>query len=112
MKIKVRFSHFYFAFHSACTIFVNVNNSTAMETTDISLNKHIVDDARIYAERQGTSLSELIENYLTRLVRKEKRTDGEVPDIVMSLLGAGEPVDDDDINGRKAYREYLKEKYG
>ena len=35
----------------------------------------------------------------------------EVPDIVLSLLGAGTPVADDDLNARKAYNEYLEEKY-
>ena len=34
-----------------------------------------------------------------------------VPDIVLSLLGAGSPVADDDLNARKAYNEYLEEKY-
>lgn len=35
----------------------------------------------------------------------------QVPDVVLSLLGAGEPVADDDLNARKAYNEYLEEKY-
>jgi hypothetical protein len=35
----------------------------------------------------------------------------EVPDIVLSLLGAGTHVADDDLNARKAYNEYLEEKY-
>ena len=32
------------------------------------------------------------------------------PDIVLSLLGAGEPVADDDLNARDAYQQYLEEK--
>lgn len=82
-----------------------------METTNIALDKRLVDDARIYAEQQGTNLPGLIENYLRRLIRKEKVCRDNVPDIVMSLLGAGEPVAEDDLNGRKAYNEHLKEKY-
>ena len=35
----------------------------------------------------------------------------QVPDVVLSLLGAGEDVSDDDINARKAYYQYLEEKY-
>ncbi len=35
----------------------------------------------------------------------------EIPDIVLSLLGAGTPVAADDLNARKAYNEYLEEKY-
>ena len=34
-----------------------------------------------------------------------------MPDIVLSLLGAGAPLNDDDINGRKAYYAYLEKKY-
>lgn len=33
------------------------------------------------------------------------------PDVVRSLLGAGEPVEDDNINGRKAHYQHLSEKY-
>ena len=36
-------------------------------------------------------------------------TKEEIPDIVLSLLGAGAPVADDDLNARKAYSEYLAE---
>jgi len=35
----------------------------------------------------------------------------EVPDIVLSLLGAGTSVNEDDLNGREAYHHYLEEKY-
>ena len=35
----------------------------------------------------------------------------EVPDVVLSLLGAGEPVADYDLNARDAYHQYLMEKY-
>lgn len=35
----------------------------------------------------------------------------EVPDIVLSLLGAGAPLGDDDINGRKAYYDYVERKH-
>ena len=32
-------------------------------------------------------------------------------DVVLSLLGAGEKVGDDDLNAREAYYDYLEEKY-
>lgn len=35
----------------------------------------------------------------------------ETPDIVLSLLGAGEKIPDDDLNGRNAYSKFLDEKY-
>ena len=34
-----------------------------------------------------------------------------VPDVVLSLLGAGEPVAKDDLKGCDAYYHYLEEKY-
>lgn len=35
----------------------------------------------------------------------------DVPDVVLSLLGAGEPVAEHDLNAREAYHQYLMEKY-
>ena len=40
-----------------------------------------------------------------------RNTDQSVPDVVHSLLGAGEPVADEDLNARDAYNKYLKDKY-
>lgn len=82
-----------------------------METTTVILNKHIVENARLYAKQRGMNLSDLIETYLSRLTQKNEAAIQEIPDIVLSLLGAGAPIDDDDLNGRKAYHEHLKEKY-
>ena len=82
-----------------------------METTQIFLDKHLADTARLYAEQRGSNLTELIESYLLQLTQKKKTDRAEVPDVVLSLLGAGEPVEEDDLNGRKAYYEHLKEKY-
>ena len=41
----------------------------------------------------------------------ENATEQAVPDVVQSLLGAGEKVAEDDMNAREAYYEYLEEKY-
>lgn len=38
-------------------------------------------------------------------------SDQPVPDVVLRLLGAGLPLDDDDLNGRKAYYQHLEEKH-
>ena len=62
---------------------------------------------------------EMLENvsHYVRQLRRHTRTVNktadkeEVPDIVLSLLGAGTHVDDNDLNARKAYNEYLEEKY-
>lgn len=82
-----------------------------METTHIPLDKHIVDKAIDYARQRGVSLSSIIEEYLKRLVQQQQTFEETIPDIVLSLLGAGEPVAEDDLNGRKAYNEHLERKY-
>lgn len=33
-----------------------------------------------------------------------------IPDVVLSLLGAGEKIAEDDLNAREAHYKYLKEK--
>lgn len=81
-----------------------------METTTISLNKQLIEQASIYAKQHGTNLPYIIESYLSRLISQTK-TEEKIPDIVQSLLGAGESVEADDINGRNAYYRYLEEKY-
>ena len=54
----------------------------------------------------------VIENFLVRYIGRSKAAAKQsVPDVVLSLLGAGEPVADDDLNAREAYQEYLEEKY-
>lgn len=81
-----------------------------METIQIKLSKDIMNEAVLYASRRGTDVSSLVEDYLIRLIR-QKKTEKVIPDIIQSLLGAGEPVEEDDLNGRKSYQAYLEEKY-
>lgn len=84
-----------------------------MVTIEIGLNKTLLDAASAYARERGLSLSEMIEDYLKRIVIMNKTMDGsqdEVPDIVQSLLGAGESVPNEDLNGRKTYYSYLGKK--
>ena len=66
-------------------------------------------------DQMSVEMLESVQHYLRRL-RRHAHTDKtatkeEVPDIVLSLLGAGNHVADDDLNARKAYNEYLEEKY-
>lgn len=84
-----------------------------METIQIGLNKSLLDAASAYARERGLSLSEMIEDYLVRVVKMGHKLEGqqdEVPDIVKSLLGAGESVSNDDLNGRQSYYSYLEKK--
>ena len=87
-----------------------------METKVLTLDKYIFEDAQKYANRKGTDLTKLVESYLKRLLKKEKKVEHEeldIPDMVMSMLGVvpSDSIDADDINGRKAYRKHLEEKY-
>lgn len=82
-----------------------------MQTTEIHLDKNLVDKAVAYAAQKGENLTSLIESYLSRLVQQENASEETVPDIVLSLLGAGDAVAEDDLNGRQAYHKYLEEKY-
>lgn len=78
----------------------------------IAINPDIYRSAQAFATQQGLSLKTVIEDFLVHFAREGKQAaDQTVPDVVLSLLGAGEPVQDDDLSGRKAYYQYLKEKY-
>lgn len=80
---------------------------------NVAINSNIYRQASDYAQSQGLNLSDVIENFLVRFIGKSKaiETEQQVPDIVLSLLGAGESVAEDDLNAREAYNKYLEEKY-
>ena len=81
-----------------------------METVQIQLEKHLLDKAIAYAKLRGIDLSTMLTDYLSRLVKQQEEK-SEIPDVIQSLLGAGSPVDETDLNGREAYHRYLEEKY-
>ena len=61
-------------------------------------------------------MTKLVEAYLKRLLKKEKKMEHEeieIPDMVMSMLGVvpSDSIDADDINGRKAYHKHLEDRY-
>lgn len=58
-----------------------------METTQIKLDKNVVDKAIAYAHQKGVDLSSLIEDYLNRLMQQAEAEEEAIPDIVLSLLG-------------------------
>jgi len=80
---------------------------------NVAINSNIYRQASDYAQSRGLNLSDVIENFLVRFIGKSKaiETEQQVPDIVLSLLGAGESVAEDDLNAREAYNKYLEEKY-
>jgi hypothetical protein len=81
----------------------------------LSLEKEVIEKAKIYAKGTGRSLSEMVENYFRSLVEKsnKKNEKDEYEDIhpsVKKLIGRITLPDDFDI--KKAKEEYYKEKYG
>lgn len=78
----------------------------------LSLEKEVIEKAKIYAKGTGRSLSEMVENYFRSLVDKHHNKD-EFDDIdpqLKKLIGIIKLPDDFDI--KKAREEYYKEKYG
>ena len=83
-----------------------------METTSINLDKGIVSQALQVTKAKGMELTDVIEDFLITFVTGySEKGNVKYPDVVLSLLGKGERVDSDDINGRKAYHEHLMEKH-
>ena len=79
---------------------------------EVAINNNIFQQAQNHARQQGLNLNAVIESFLVRFIGRSKAaTEQPVPDVVLSLLGAGEPVADDDLNAREAYNQYLEEKY-
>ena len=78
----------------------------------LKLDKYVIDKAKEYATSHKRSLSRMIEAYLKTLIEKEKTqpdNDIEISPFIKSLrTGVKVP---DDYDYKKAYREYLTEKY-
>lgn len=79
---------------------------------EVAIDSRLYQKASAYAQQRGLNLTSVIENFLMRFVGTgENATEQAVPDVVQSLLGAGEKIAEDDMNAREAYYEYLEEKY-
>ncbi|MFZ4857984.1 MAG: DUF6364 family protein [Desulfuromonadaceae bacterium] len=74
----------------------------------LSIDNDIIEQAKEYARQQHRSLSNMVENYLKLVVRKETPTE-EIPPIVASLMGILPPNAAD--NFREEYTDYLEKKY-
>ena len=76
---------------------------------EVAINNNIYQQVQAYARQQGLSLNAVIESFLVRLVgRSQAATEQPVPDIVLSLLGAGDTVNDDDLNACEAYYQPIE----
>ena len=79
----------------------------------LSLEKEVIEQAKIYAKGTGRSLSEMVENYFRSLVsnsKKDQIEDDEIDPRLKKLVGRIKLPPDFDI--KKARDEHYKEKYG
>lgn len=64
---------------------------------EVAINNKIYKQASDYAKEQGLNLSSLIEDFLKRfIVRSKAANEQDIPDVVKSLLGAGEDIDNNE----------------
>lgn len=74
----------------------------------LSLNKNIIEKAKDYAKNHKVSLSQLVENYLNSLTKKDEKNI-KISPLVESLTGV---IPKDGItDDRKNYYDYLNQKY-
>ena len=74
----------------------------------LNLNKNIIESAKDYAKSQKTSLSQLVENYLSSLTKKSD-ADFKVSPLVESLTGV--IPTEEEADNKKEYYDYLNRKY-
>ena len=79
----------------------------------LSLEKEVIEKAKVYAKGTGRSLSEMVENYFRSLVSKSDKNnidDNDIEEQLKKITGIVTLPDDFDI--KKAKEEYYKERYG
>jgi len=80
-----------------------------METKlTLRLKKKVIDQAKKYANDHDTSLSKLIENYLSAITT-ESRSVEKISPLVQSISGVVNISEYDEHKGK--YHEHLEEKY-
>ena len=76
----------------------------------LTVDKEVIVKAKEVATQSGTSVSELVENFLRQLTRKEKKVqEKEVSALVMSLKGSVKVPEDFDYDALLS--EQLTKKY-
>ena len=77
----------------------------------LTLDKRVIEQAKKYAKDQGRSLSNLIEEYLRKIITEDPLAKEEaLPPIVKSLKGAVK-ITDQDFDYKKILEEELIKKY-
>lgn len=75
----------------------------------LKLDSEVIEKAKAYAERQGVSLSRMVETYFTGLTQEAWPDEDRLTGVVAELAGllAGARVDET----KEDYAEYLTKKY-
>ncbi len=74
----------------------------------LSLDKKTIEQAKKYARKKNTSLSKLIQNYLSKVTAADKE-DIKISPLVKSLSGVIKVSKGSDY--KKGYADYLADKY-
>jgi len=77
----------------------------------LTIDDSVIKQAKAYAEKQGRSLSAIVENYLKAVTKREEITDkdNELSPIVKRLTGSVKLTDDFDY--KTAVSDAINEKY-
>jgi hypothetical protein len=75
----------------------------------LTIDRSIIESAKVYAKEKGRSLSDLIENYLKAITRDQTKSDIDITPIVKSLKGSFNAPDGFDY--KKELARGLSEKY-
>jgi hypothetical protein len=75
----------------------------------LNIDKDVARRAKVYARKEGRSLSDLVENYLKLLTKNSTIEDSEYTPLVKSLLGCISLPEDFDY--KKEISDYLAKKY-
>ena len=75
----------------------------------LNIDRDIASKAKVYARSKGSSLSDLVENYLMLLTKHSERMETELSPTIKSLLGSVSLPEDFDYN--KEISDYLTKKY-
>ena len=76
----------------------------------LTIEREVIERAKIYAKEKNRSLSDLIENYLKTLTKEEKgETAKKLSPVIQSLIGSFKMPKD--LDYKKELRKRLEEKY-
>ena len=74
---------------------------------NLSIEKDLVSKMKAYAEKRKTSVSDLVEEYFTRVVNPAKKSN-----IIEMIESLEKPAIDEKLDLKKAYYEERGDKYG